>query len=507
LSFPAVPPYITDASQDLQYTGNFTFPAAIPAGARTVVLDVTMNVDSSTGVHTSIEIDCLNNGQLGVDIHFDYFDPFGNLIFAEVLAQAMTSTGGGNTITISTSKFVNIPQYNLGPLGAIRTRVYVTPTIAQGAAVYSTTLVFKTPMGARSGVNGPVVLAPYTGVTGGSALTVSGWANFNLIPNPALRQNLQLHYGKYDPGEVQWCKIVLSERQKFEIRSVWNLRDYMNSRDLLAEMADVSVHARAAALSFGDVIGAVKKYFLPVAKDALKTYLNAGTPSLPFIGAAASGRTVARAASGDIVVPRPLGIPGGTLSVAYDPRARAMAMDRHRPSRRVVVPRHDRVVAFPVIVTHPNVAGGLYEQLYAASNIDIFHFGTDARVRAGQFLVQGSDTLPHGNVSSNIYLFPIEPAVFPKEVKLVPGPIVSGHSCDAAIQVVCHGRFHGVLPYAITGDVDGEDILDNAYFARKLEYCRRNKIPLAGNDATADLEIDSWVDVPHAFTGQVYTAV
>jgi len=127
--------------------------------------------------------------------------------------------------------------------------------------------------------------------------------------------------------------------------------------------------------------------------------------------------------------------------------------------------------------------------LYAASNIDYCKFLPEAKVRDGGFYVQGTDTAPSFPLRCNIFLFPIDPSAFPK-IRPVQGPIASGHSCDGAIWLVQLGKFSGVLPFAVTGSVLGDHLVENDYFNRKQEYCRLVRVPMAANSEGADIPLE-----------------
>jgi len=229
------------------------------------------------------------------------------------------------------------------------------------------------------------------------------------------------------------------------------------------------------------------------------------TGSGPFIGSvkagAASGmvpRLRSAAASGDIVVPKKLDIAGGGfLSLPYSVRGRAMdsearawAAERRSSRGKAIKPKDNRLVAFPVLVTHPSIEGILDAQLYAASNVDYRHFHPEARQREHGYFVQGTDTIPEVRLDRNVYLFPIDAQLFPHKIVPVDGPIVTGHSCDAAIWLVCNGKFIGTLPYAVTGGVNGFLLRENDFFPRKLEYARQKRFSLAGNSPLADVIVE-----------------
>lgn len=150
----------------------------------------------------------------------------------------------------------------------------------------------------------PVTLVAYERVAEGSVLTVAGVSNFELIPNPELSKNLLTEYGRFDPAAMNYTKLVLSQRDRLGIRSVWPTREYTDFRDYFLEIADLSAPLKiAGAWGFKDLIRTIRKAVVP----AVSALFPAAAPIATAIGTgvdyllgdeakAASG--VARAASG-----------------------------------------------------------------------------------------------------------------------------------------------------------------------------------------------------------------
>jgi hypothetical protein len=513
--YTANPPTIVDRSSDLQYSGVVRFAnAAIPT-AETVIAATTFNVDSTTGLDVRIDINGTN--LTAPDVVFtcevNLLDVHEAVTFTQEFSGEQVVQDAN--VSISFGGYINEMVMAQVPAGAIQITVTAQPgTALADTAVFTTGFAVQVPIGARSGVNGPINVITYQGVAPGSVITLSGWTNFDLVPNPALRQNMPVSYTNCDVGEVAWCKTVLGNRKKFELRSVWNLKDYQNSRHYLAEIADTQVHDRAAAYTFGDFISSMKSLFAP----ALKGAIQAGVSTLashPFIGAAASGSAIrnVRAASGDPIQVKPLDIPMSrgfvgyaAGSQSYATRAYALdsglntdrvyAMDardkvRNKKSRAIQV-RDDRTVAFPVLTMRPGSNEATGAHLYAASSRDYAKFERTVKYHADGFYVQGLDRPQQDlHLNRNVYLFPINADKFALgKIVVERGPIVAGHSVDAAIWLVCNGDFKGLLPYAITGGIDGSHLIENEYFDTKQRFTNSHGILLAGNTPSADIIVE-----------------
>lgn len=514
-SYNNLPPYIIDRSSDLQYFAAAIYNPVQPAGSTFQFLDTTINVDSNTGVEFTLSIaGNLEDTTLVTELTLTFLDPFGNMLTTDQQVFSADAEAGVLTQTFSTFYALGYGPsgITMGPLAAVRIQLSANTT---GALIAPASLISKiqmqVPTGARSGVNGPINVVTYCGVASGSKITLSGWTNYMLVPNPALRQNLPVAYNKVDVGDATWCKTVLGDRQKFGLRSVWNLKDYNAARPMLAELADTGIHQRAQALSGSDIIAALKRIFAP----ALRTALQQGAKVIPdLIGMAASGDPIrAISASGMAVRARacdvdvnPLPLPPSVTDYVRASAAdwRAASAEGYAMRRgwknRAVVQKDVRTVAFPVVLTHPELADAapVRYQLYAASSIDHSHFHPEHRALNGSHYVQGYDEVQLFPINRNVYLFPIDPVAFSRG-KIVPvdGPVVNGHSVDAAIWLVCNGKFQGILPYAITGSVAGSLLNANDYFVRKQAYLRANMVALAGNDENADVVVEDLSNIDY----------
>nr|BEH00718.1 polyprotein [Birnavirus TM-2022] len=77
-----------------------------------------------------------------------------------------------------------------------------------------------------TGYQNPTAVIAYENVAENSVLTVSGVANYELIPNSNLQRNLKTTFGKNNPAHLNMVKMVLANRDKANIRSLMTGGDY-----------------------------------------------------------------------------------------------------------------------------------------------------------------------------------------------------------------------------------------------------------------------------------------
>jgi hypothetical protein len=555
---------ISDDSQSLEYewTGrNVGFVVA--ANTQTTVFQGTKNIDSSAGLNLQYNL-ILSNivaaNNVNVNIQFTILDPFGNTIAVDGWSGLYVANAG-QQISVTWARSYNTSNNALaGPVGAIETLVRITPTLAIAAGSLGLSSTFKAQVGARKGVNQPIQFITYSGLTANAVITVSGVSNFEMLPNPTLRQNLPVTAARGDIQELQYLRDVMNSRKMFGIRSIYHLDDYEAMKPYFAEIADVTIHEKALAYSGSDFIAMLKRTFSPIlGKLAEKgaNYIEKAVPALAnrYLGIAASGDPVLsagydprvrlgmasskayaddrlqqvladrdkfepgdRAVASDFLnLPFLLTPPPNTLAPLHDlffladlcarslplnesveDGDKAYAADIWRGDRalamdRVVRKASSRYVAFPVIIER---ADGTLKgvRLYLASQNRI---GVDLGVKTpsldGKYVHgwQGG-VYPHA-IGSDVYLFPISIDAFKDgRIQREPGPLVAGTSCEAAIWLVTHGDFEGLLPYAITGAVDAHDnVMPNFAFSRKLSALRTAGVDLAGDDESADIPLQN----------------
>lgn len=473
---------ITDTSQGLAYNAQYnTFGFGILAAGTGIVHQSFKNVDSTCGVEFTYNLDFSAVGALntlGVAIEVELLDPFGNSIAVDDFDSRVVANAGGE-ITVTWSKFVD-PGLSVGPIGSVHTTVRVTPVAAIVAGVLGLSARYAAPAAARIGVNQPIQVVTYAGVAEGTAITVSGLSNYELVPNPTLRQNLPTNYAKSDVKELEYLKVVMANRSLFDIRSVWNSKDYLASRDRLSEIADLTVHQTAQAMSGGDIILMLKRAFGPAIQGFLKQAANKGLQySADLLGTAASG---------DVVVPRThVAFADDRVALRYCKTVPgvALAMD---PRSRVVVKVSKRRVAFPVVIEHVDgTLKGVRLYLCSRNYIGPVPRGSTPTPDAYRIYGYAVPAFPF-DTYGDIYLTPIDTAAFAVgTLRPVDGPVVAGTSCEAAIWLVVHGGFDRLLPYAVTGAVVGHEIQPNGAFVRKQAALRKLGINLGGASDNADV--------------------
>lgn len=113
---------------------------------------------------------------------------------------------------------------------------------------------------ATPGVQYPVCIIRYSGVSAGSVIAVSGVANYELIPNPELARNVVTTYGKRDPKGMEYIKAVMANRDQLGIRSVWPISDYRERMSLLKEISSYHPSETTEAMAFGlkDVLDMIR---------------------------------------------------------------------------------------------------------------------------------------------------------------------------------------------------------------------------------------------------------
>ncbi|QCQ84349.1 polyprotein [Lates calcarifer birnavirus] len=155
--------------------------------------------------------------------------------------------------------------------------------------------------GDAPGVLRPVTIVAYETLAENSILTLAGVSNYELIPNPELSKNIVATYGKLNPQEMLYTKVVLSHRDEIGLKSVWATDQYKDFRAYFAEVADISKPLQiAGAFGWGDVLGFLRRWVFP----GINAVLPVAAPLTNFIGEkiqqaypeAASGHP--RAASG-----------------------------------------------------------------------------------------------------------------------------------------------------------------------------------------------------------------
>jgi len=94
---------------------------------------------------------------------------------------------------------------------------------------------------AKSGTQWPISIVSFSGVNSGTVLSVTGVANYELVPNPELAKNVMTTFGKADFAGLQYVKEVFAMRNKLNIRSIWPIDVYRAQEQRFLEICDMNI--------------------------------------------------------------------------------------------------------------------------------------------------------------------------------------------------------------------------------------------------------------------------
>lgn len=394
------------------------------------------------------------------------------------------------------------------PIAGMRITVSlsVDGKITNEPALTNTCEVHVTSHGAaRPGLTSPVTIVMYDGVSDGATITVSGVANYELIPNPELAKNIPTKYSNYDNHGLDYVKRLMANRERLRVRSVTPIYEYKDRIRLYEEMSrmDNSVMTEALAFGIGDVLRFIRSH-LPAVADFGNSILPGSGDVLrgidrfvghTFLGEdraqAASGRLIGRAASGQVV--------GSTLGSQLRKRG-ALACDVLPiflgDNKWYATPEPDvdatreyrvetgkrRVAIFPALLFQesdgkPDVVG---TQLYAAIEGRFGHLPFSKHsVTRGNRTVYGIaqvTNMPDGPDTTVVPIKNIRDGVIYTRAN---APIPSGGSMEAALAMLPRLP-PGIAPFAVTGNAIGDTILKNQWRDLKYQNMKETKLPLLG---------------------------
>lgn len=529
---------IVDSSENLDYRFSFGgTQLGLPADA--TLLSFTGNVDSSVGV--SFLATCAvdgpggigGNGVITYSMGITLYDPFGNVIGSRAFATNET-VGPDNLIsTFAWNDFI-IGTEMAGPVASYLFTVGMANNPTPGAGGDFTTrvdLVISAPIGARPGVNTPVVIVPYQSVAAGSVITLTGISNFELIPNPGLRANLDTAYGTFVKEELDHVQQIISNKHKYNIRSVYNSREYEALRAVFKELAHPSLAPIASqAMGWGDVWKTVKSRVLPIMLRGAKTLVPELAPmanaGLDLLSTSAAGYapSVARSATEWNCKPKYALAMCMSVQAALQ-KARDSPLHRKPPIKRNVsnvlpMSKYLKAVPFPVLFSDGdpnNILGGALFVAVLGDHRNLISDPASIETLDGHriFGLTERETIYPLVTKSDVTLLPIRAEGLKRgELDIVrttnfgtPVPPVMDHSCDAAIWVLCTREFQGVFPYPITGAVTVQNgvptIMPNLYYQKKAMVVHGLSLPLLAANSEADLVVSTIASVP--VSGVLYT--
>nr|YP_010840955.1 VP2 protein [Rotifer birnavirus strain Palavas] len=268
---------IVDATANLRYEMQMA-PIAIGAMPAYNTILASINVDNVRSISVRGNIPLINSSRLNVTsvITYNvlYQDFTGATIYQETKAAPITidpnyatgpnNQGGCSFMVESTFSAMPAGAKHTQPVAAVAFSIanIVQPTVSSwdvnefGFAPFSNvstestssiTLTVEAVSAAFPGMNSPVTVVAYQGLAGGSVLTLSGVSNYELIPNPSLKKNLPTSYGRHDPAELNYVKMVLANREELGVKTVFALPEYKQLLTRLEEFYNLDTNTYAEA--------------------------------------------------------------------------------------------------------------------------------------------------------------------------------------------------------------------------------------------------------------------
>jgi len=247
---------IRDSQQNLIYT--WTIPAGTPLTSSTLVTLGTMNSDSNTAVTVTANITInvvlagsISAASLVYNFQFTALDLTGAAI--AIIAQSqftynIASGQAAGTYTPGETIYGTLPvgnnflgrpvaaigfSYNLVSPGTVPTFATVTLGVLH--------VDVTSHSGAMPGTQYPVTIVAYEGVAAGTTISISGVANYELIPNPVLAQNIETYYGKPSQADMAYLKAVMARRDNLQLRTVQPIEDYKAAFGFYKELSNMHV--------------------------------------------------------------------------------------------------------------------------------------------------------------------------------------------------------------------------------------------------------------------------
>ncbi|QIW91912.1 polyprotein [Port Bolivar virus] len=311
--------HITNTSQNLGYGGAFTVPQSTVPGQGTLVKEFNINVDSVGPIDVTWSGQMTMQDEWTVTANYQPLNLSGTLITGSMRTIVWSNVGVSNG-----SHYMNLNELNVSffhenpppePVAAIKVHLtFGNNTNGDSTMKIDASFTFHVVGGATIGVNSPTVMIGYQGVAEGTAITISGVNNYELVPNPALQKNLPMTYGTCDPTDLTYVKYILSNRERLGIRSVMTLADYARLKMQMHVMTEYRVDDReASSFDFWSLLKQIKNLAVPVASTMLPQFA-------PVIGAADQ---LANAVMGNSASGQPIGSSASGLPISMTRRIKS----------------------------------------------------------------------------------------------------------------------------------------------------------------------------------------
>lgn len=369
-------------------------------------------------------------------------------------------------------------------------------------------LTLQSGIGNYPGALRPVTLCAYEKMSPNSILTLSGTSNFEVIPNPELAKNMSTQYGRYSPEELNYVKMILANRDRLDIRTVWPLKEYRARQASLLELSDLgSSLPIAKTWGWKDLVNTIRKIAAPVLSSFFPMLAPAISTASDAIGEAigktAGGRygTIGRTA-------------GGVYRTGRAPRALAWGFPRGASATNQQTSPYTR--AEPDSHWTDATNGVLLPTVVVTQHAPINAFGQICLLTPGDRTrdlppaSQGTFT-PFAGGSGGIYgfldpsgiewtsnqtytLIPIDDVDLKNsraKTSRLPIPPSEGPSVLLGLAVLERGTKPGIPPYVFTGEVgpDKDSIIPVLGTEWKSSAAHRLGLPLVGINPTADIVV------------------
>nr|WNN64189.1 VP2-VP4-VP3 [Rocky Mountain birnavirus] len=375
--------------------------------------------------------------------------------------------------------------------------------------------------GNLAGTLRPITLVAYEKVAPNSIVTVAGWSNYELIPNPNLLRNMQTTYGKYDPEALNYTKMILSHRDELDLKTVWRKKDYEGRARTILEMVDMSSDLPTnKAWGWRDLIKTIRKIAAPALSAAFPAFapLVQGVDQAvgAIMGEAAGGRfktSKARAAGGRFQLRAMGGEDGGDMT--YSPWLKLALSD---PSAQTVELCVTRGIIIPTVVSSFKDPDKGYGALYLLTDGD---YTTDLPEEARDILCfTEGDGCVHGGEGTldwacdNEYsLLPFagfSPAGNPM-IRLHSAPPISGTSMQLALQLLDEDAVTEGVPRGVfTGEVstdDYETLIPVLGINLKRRAAHEMGLPLIGPNEGCDIKVSNVEEASYEATHEILPVI
>nr|UOO01003.1 polyprotein [Ballard Lake virus] len=373
--------HITNTSQNLGYGGAYAVPTTTVAGQGVVSKEFNINVDSVG------PIDVIWSGQMTMQDEWTVTANYQPLnLSGTLIAGSMKSIIWSNTGVTNGAHYMNLNELNVSffhespppePVAAIKVNIsYGNNTNGNSTMKVDGSFTINVVGGATIGVNSPTVMIGYQGVAEGTAITISGVNNYELVPNPALQKNLPMTYGACDPNDLTYVKYILTHRERLGLRSVMTLADYNRLKMQMHIMTEYKVDEReASSFDFWNLLKQIKQMVVPVASALAPQYS-------PIIGAADG---LANAIMGSSASGQPLGSSASGMPISLTRRIKSahsadtpIGSENWKPNESAEFNKldviydvsHSSMALFPVIMMdHDKVVPSDPEELFIAVSL------------------------------------------------------------------------------------------------------------------------------------------